>query len=386
MTDFTVNAAGTLVLLCAHCPHAPFLFLSTNKVYGDTPNRLPLVECGTRWEVAYTHHFAEHGIDETMIFRHEDGMFPRGLPNWIGPSRCAAAWVSLLSMRCAVIIPARNERENLRPTITALVAKLDEAAIKHEIIVVDDHSEDDTAAELVVLQRDFPTLRHISNQDKGGFGLAVRAGLDSFRGDRVAVVMADGSDDRRDVLQYHRKIDEGRFAPESTLVDYPYHKLILNRLANLFLRLLFRLKTNDVTNAFKCYRRTVIAGLQPIFSHHFQSHRRVTAQSHNPWVFLRRGPNRLVQPQGRVVEAKATHSRNGEQIPVHRPCAEKPVLASRRPANGLPARRRFINELDATFECSPPVSPMNNRCNFWDHFSERDSNSFVWNIFPPTLV
>jgi CDP-paratose 2-epimerase len=69
MTDFTVNASGTLVLLelaRTHCPDAPFLFLSTNKVYGDTPNRLPLVERETRWEVANTHAFADHGIDETM--------------------------------------------------------------------------------------------------------------------------------------------------------------------------------------------------------------------------------------------------------------------------------------------------------------------------------
>ena len=66
--DFTVNANGTLVLLelaRAHCPEAPFLFLSTNKVYGDTPNRLPLVERETRWEVAESHAFAPHGIDET---------------------------------------------------------------------------------------------------------------------------------------------------------------------------------------------------------------------------------------------------------------------------------------------------------------------------------
>jgi CDP-paratose 2-epimerase len=69
MTDFTVNALATLTLLeltRAHCPDAPFLFLSTNKVYGDTPNRLPLVERDTRWEVASTHAFAAHGIDETM--------------------------------------------------------------------------------------------------------------------------------------------------------------------------------------------------------------------------------------------------------------------------------------------------------------------------------
>jgi dolichol-phosphate mannosyltransferase len=188
-----------------------------------------------------------------------------------------AAWVSAgVPGMLSVVIPARNERENLRSTIAGIVTALDGASITHEIIVVDDHSDDGTAAELVSLQRDFPTLRHVPNEDKGGFGLAVRAGLDSFGGDRVAVVMADGSDDPKDVIQYHRKIDEGydcvfgtRFAPGSTVVDYPYHKLILNRLANLFLRVLFRLKTNDVTNAFKCYRRTVIAGVQPILSHHF---------------------------------------------------------------------------------------------------------------------
>ncbi|MGE4192496.1 MAG: NAD-dependent epimerase/dehydratase family protein [Pseudodesulfovibrio sp.] len=69
ITDFSVNAGGTLVLLEAtrkHCPEAAFLFTSTNKVYGDTPNSLPLVEQETRWELDPAHPFAEHGIDETM--------------------------------------------------------------------------------------------------------------------------------------------------------------------------------------------------------------------------------------------------------------------------------------------------------------------------------
>jgi CDP-paratose 2-epimerase len=68
-TDFTVNALGTLVLLeCArrHCPQASFLFTSTNKVYGDNPNQLPLVELETRWEVRPGHPYGEHGIDESM--------------------------------------------------------------------------------------------------------------------------------------------------------------------------------------------------------------------------------------------------------------------------------------------------------------------------------
>ncbi len=68
-TDFTVNANGTLVMLEAarrFCPDAVFVFTSTNKVYGDTPNALPLIEKETRWEVEPAHPFAEHGIDETM--------------------------------------------------------------------------------------------------------------------------------------------------------------------------------------------------------------------------------------------------------------------------------------------------------------------------------
>lgn len=69
LTDFSVNATGTLILLEAarkYCPEAPFIFTSTNKVYGDTPNSLPLVETETRWELDPSHVYAKHGIDETM--------------------------------------------------------------------------------------------------------------------------------------------------------------------------------------------------------------------------------------------------------------------------------------------------------------------------------
>lgn len=68
-TDFTVNANGTLNLLemtRRHCPEAPFIFTSTNKVYGDRPNSLPLIETETRWELDEGHPFAAHGIDESM--------------------------------------------------------------------------------------------------------------------------------------------------------------------------------------------------------------------------------------------------------------------------------------------------------------------------------
>lgn len=69
LTDFGVNATGTLNVLelaRQHCPEAPFIYTSTNKVYGDAPNGLPLVELDTRWEVEESHPYAAHGIDEGM--------------------------------------------------------------------------------------------------------------------------------------------------------------------------------------------------------------------------------------------------------------------------------------------------------------------------------
>ena len=73
LTDFSVNANGTLNLLemnRLHCPEAVFIFTSTNKVYGDTPNYLPLEELDTRWEIDQTHPYYEKGIDELMSIDH----------------------------------------------------------------------------------------------------------------------------------------------------------------------------------------------------------------------------------------------------------------------------------------------------------------------------
>ncbi len=88
--------------------------------------------------------------------------------------------------------------------------------------------------------------------------------------------MADGSDSPEDLVKYYRKLQEGydcvfgsRFIPGGSVVDYPRHKLLLNRMANAFIRVLFGLHFNDITNAFKCYRREVIAGIQPLISPHF---------------------------------------------------------------------------------------------------------------------
>jgi dolichol-phosphate mannosyltransferase len=180
------------------------------------------------------------------------------------------------TLKLSVVIPAHNEAEGIASTLRAIAARLRAADVPFEFVVVDDHSTDGTGEVLERLRGEIPELRRVENPRSGGFGHAVIAGLEAFSGDAVAIVMADASDDPADLVAYYRTLLQGydcvfgsRFVSGATVVDYPRHKLLLNRLTNWFIRLLFGLRLNDTTNAFKCYRREVIAGCQPLLSKHF---------------------------------------------------------------------------------------------------------------------
>lgn len=179
-------------------------------------------------------------------------------------------------LRLSVVVPAHNEAEGIGATLRTFAGRLRTEAIPFELVVVDDHSTDGTDRVLAALREELPELRRVENPRSGGFGHAVLAGLDASDGDAVAIVMADASDDPADLVTYYRALGEGvdcvfgsRFVRGARVVDYPTHKLLLNRLANQFIRVLFGLRLNDTTNAFKCYRREVIAGCQPLLSKHF---------------------------------------------------------------------------------------------------------------------
>lgn len=176
----------------------------------------------------------------------------------------------------SIVIPAHNEEDSIRPVLRTLCGALEGAAIPYEIVVVNDHSADRTREAVAEVTAEYPAVRCVDNPGAGGFGLAVRAGLDAFAGDIVAVVMADGSDPPEDVVRGYQEILKGydcvfgsRFLPGSRVVDYPVFKLTINRLANFFIRILFGIPLNDTTNAFKVYRRETIDGLRPLLSHHF---------------------------------------------------------------------------------------------------------------------
>jgi len=177
----------------------------------------------------------------------------------------------------SVIMPARDEEESLPETIRDIHLKFTAAGIPHEIVVVDDGSKDDTWQVLQALKAaDVPTLAPVQNKGENGFGRAIVYGLNHSRGDAVVIMMADASDSSDDAIRYWELLNAGhecvfgsRFIKGGRVVDYPKIKLLVNRVANLFIKSLFVIQLNDTTNAFKAYRRTAIDGCRPFLSPHF---------------------------------------------------------------------------------------------------------------------
>jgi dolichol-phosphate mannosyltransferase len=176
----------------------------------------------------------------------------------------------------SVVIPARDEAGCIASTVEHLHLELCLNHVPHEIIVVDDGSSDTTWQVLCGLQAGNPELRPIKNEGPHGFGRAIVKGIDSASGDAVVIMMADQSDDARDVVRYWKLLNEGwdcvfgsRFMKGGGVIDYPWLKLKINRLANLFIRLLFKMPLNDTTNAFKAYRKATLDGCRPFLSPHF---------------------------------------------------------------------------------------------------------------------
>ncbi len=180
-------------------------------------------------------------------------------------------------MKLSIVIPAYNEEGCIEGTVRALQTKLVAESIEHEILVVNDRSKDGTEALLKKLTAELSTLLYVTNTGRNGFGNAVRFGLDRYTGDAVAIYMADASDRPEDLVTFYRTLEAKgvdcvfgtRWTAPGKVYDYPPFKLVLNRFFNAMVQVIFGLRYNDVTNAFKLYRRAVIDGTRPHMSHHF---------------------------------------------------------------------------------------------------------------------
>ncbi len=164
----------------------------------------------------------------------------------------------------------------MRETVTRTTEELSRFGIEHEVLVINDASTDGTVDVLRELATSYPTVRWANSHLPPGFGHAIRAGLDLYDGEAVAIMMADMSDSPADLVLYYRLLEAGydcafgtRFGRGGKTHDYPKFKLLLNRVANAGIRMLFQHGYNDTTNAFKAYRREVIDQVQPLLSNHF---------------------------------------------------------------------------------------------------------------------
>ncbi len=180
-------------------------------------------------------------------------------------------------MKLSIVIPAYNEEESITETIDQIEEAFSKVNIDHEIYVVNDNSKDNTLAVLEALAQKYPSLNYGTNSGPNGFGFAVRYGLERFSGDCVAVMMADLSDSPYDLIRYYTTMVEGnydcvfgsRFMKGGKVIDYPFVKKIINRIANMIIKMTMGIRYNDTTNAFKLYKKEVIEGVKPILSPHF---------------------------------------------------------------------------------------------------------------------
>ncbi len=174
----------------------------------------------------------------------------------------------------SILVPVRNESDNLNDIFNYFSKNLNNS--KYEVLIINDFSEDDTLDKAKSLITSFQNFKVLNNKKKG-LGGAINLGIKEASGSSVVIMMADQSDDINDLIKYYGLINSenldailgSRFIKGSMVSNYPFQKLILNRIFNIFVSLVFWNTYNDYTNAFKIYKRETLLKIMPLISESF---------------------------------------------------------------------------------------------------------------------
>ena len=174
----------------------------------------------------------------------------------------------------SIIVPVRDESNTIEDIFNYFYNNLKK--VDYEVLFINDFSNDDTFEKINTVIKDKKNFRVIDNTKKG-LGGAINLGIKESLGANVAIMMADQSDDINDLINYNNlMISENydailgsRFTKTSKVRDYPLQKLILNRIFNFFVSLIFLNRYNDYTNAFKIYKKDVLIEIMPLISESF---------------------------------------------------------------------------------------------------------------------
>ena len=179
-------------------------------------------------------------------------------------------------MSLSIIIPTYNEVKQLKYTIKKLQS-LKKKIKEYELIFIDDFSNDGSYQQLVLFKKKDSRIKIFKNIKKG-LGSAIKVGIKKSKKKYVCIFMCDLSDDVNDIYKYYKAITDNkkldavfgtRFDKNSKVINYPFFKLMLNRIANNVIKILFLSNYNDFTNAFKIYKKKVLLKLFPIVSENF---------------------------------------------------------------------------------------------------------------------
>ena len=178
-------------------------------------------------------------------------------------------------MSLSIVIPVYNEDRQLHITIKK-INKISKRIKDYEIVFIDDFSTDNTKQIIKKSIRSNKKIKYYKNIKKG-LGSAIGLGINKSTKKFVCIFMCDNSDDLSDLMKYYKIIDKNnldavlgsRFQKNSRITNYPILKMVLNRIFNYIVKIIFLSNYNDFTNAFKIYKRKTLKELMPIVSDHF---------------------------------------------------------------------------------------------------------------------